>query len=236
LTWFNDAVLSAIQDRNRAYSSYRFSRSPENWDGFRSLRNRVIRSAKRRLSGRFLDLSGDPKKLWRNIRSFGLISGDFDNVAFAFSADELNIYFTSPSGGTDPSDFARPLNDGDSFSFSCIDEVCVTGALGKIISNATGLNGIPLVFIKLLLPLILPVLTALFNCILTSSTFPLVWKISSVAPIPKVRSPSGKYDYRLISILPVLAKAFENFMYEQMVNYVGRNGLFSSFQYCKSLR
>jgi hypothetical protein len=35
----------------------------------------VIRSAKRRFAGRFLDLSGDLKKFWRNIRSFGLMSG-----------------------------------------------------------------------------------------------------------------------------------------------------------------
>jgi hypothetical protein len=80
----------------------------------------------------------------------------------------------------------RPLLEGDSFSFSCIDEVCVAAALGKITSNAIGLDGIILVFIKILLPLILPVLTELFNYILSSSTFPLVWKISSVVPIPKV--------------------------------------------------
>jgi hypothetical protein len=92
------------------------------------------------------------------------------------------------------------------------------------------LDGIPLVFIKLLLPLILPVLTELFNYILTSSTFPLVWKISRVVPIPKVHFPTEKSDYRPISILPVLAKAFENVMYEQMVNYVDRNCLISSFQ------
>jgi hypothetical protein len=70
LTWFDDAVLSAIQDRYRAYSSYRSSKSPENWDRFRFLRNRakqVIRSAKRRFAGRFLDLSGDPKKHIRAI-------------------------------------------------------------------------------------------------------------------------------------------------------------------------
>jgi hypothetical protein len=78
--------------------------------------------------------------------------------------------------------------------------------------------------------LILAVLTELFNYILTSSVFPLVWKISSVVPIPKVRCPTEKSDYRPISILPVLAKAFENVMYEQMVNYVSHNGLISSFQ------
>jgi hypothetical protein len=45
-------------------------------------------------------------------------------------------------------------------------------------------------------------------------------KISSVVPIFKVHSPTEKSDYRPISILPVLAKVFENVMYEQMVNYV----------------
>jgi hypothetical protein len=77
--------------------------------------------------------------------SLGLMSGSSNNFAFAFSADELNIYFTSPAAFTDPSDPAhvtyRPLIEGDSFSFSCIDEVCVAAALGNVISNATGLNG-----------------------------------------------------------------------------------------------
>jgi hypothetical protein len=97
LIWFDDAVLSAIQDPNRAYSSYRSSRSTENWDRFRSLRNRatqVIRSAKQCFAGRFLDMSGDSKKLWRNIRSFGMMSGGSDNVAFAFSADEHLFYLS----------------------------------------------------------------------------------------------------------------------------------------------
>jgi hypothetical protein len=50
----------------------------------------------------------------------------------------------------------------------------------------------------------------------------LVWKFFSVVPIP--------IPYRPISILPVLAKAFENVLYEQIVNYVSQNGLISSFQ------
>jgi hypothetical protein len=81
----------------------------------------VIKSAERRFAGRFLDLFGDLKKLWRNIRSYGLMSEGSDNVALAFSYDELNINFTSPAAGTDPSDLThvtyRPLIEGDSFSF-----------------------------------------------------------------------------------------------------------------------
>jgi hypothetical protein len=79
----------------------------------------------------------------------------------------------------------------------------VVAALGKIISNTISLDGNPLVFLKLLLLLILPVFTELFNYILTFSTFPLVWKISGVVPFPKVYSPTEKSDYRPISILPV---------------------------------
>jgi hypothetical protein len=72
--------------------------------------------------------------------------------------------------------------------------------------------------------------TQLFNFILTSSTFPLVWKISNVVLIPKVPSPTERSDYRPISILPLLAKAFENVMFEQMADYVTRNNIISPFQ------
>jgi hypothetical protein len=47
---------------------------------------------------------------------------------------------------------------------------------------------------------------------------------------PKFIPPTEKSDYRPIPILPVLAKAFDNVISEQMVNYVGHNGLISSFQ------
>jgi hypothetical protein len=82
---------------------------------------------------------------------------------------------------------------------------------------------------KLLLPFILLVLTQLFNFILTSSIFPVFWKISNVVPIPKVNSLTEKSNYRPISILPVLAKAFENVMFVQIAEYVTRIILFRHF-------
>jgi hypothetical protein len=68
-----------------------------------------------------------------------------------------------------------------------------------------------------------------FNKSNFSYVYKAVWKISSVVSIPKVYSLIEKFDYHSISILPVLAKAFENVIYEQMVNYFSR-GLISSFQ------
>jgi hypothetical protein len=47
LTWFDDDVLSTIQDRHRAYFSNRSSRSPDNWDRICSLRTRVTQACLR---------------------------------------------------------------------------------------------------------------------------------------------------------------------------------------------
>jgi hypothetical protein len=132
--------------------------------------------------------------------------------SFAFSADELNIYFTAPAAGTDPPDLAhvtyRPLIEGDSFSFSCILNYIERHWFRRY---STG-------FHKTSSSIDPSFFTELFNNILTSSTFPLVWKISSVFPISKLHSPTEKLDYPPIFILPVLAKAFENVMYEEMVD------------------
>jgi hypothetical protein len=98
-----------------------------------------------------------------------------------------------------------PFLQSDSSSFFCVEEMCVTVSKGSITSNATGLDGISLIFIKLFLPLILPVLTQLFNFILFSFIFSLAWMISNVVLFPKVNSLTGKSYYRSISILPVLA-------------------------------
>jgi hypothetical protein len=129
--------------------------------------------------------TGEPKRLWSNIFTFGLMHGGSDNVA-----DELNAYLNTPAPSTSSLDTShmsyRPLIQGDSFSFFCFDEMCVAVSIGTFTSNTTGLDGIP------------------------SSTFPFVWKISNVVPIPKVNSPMEKSDYRPISILHVLAKAIES--------------------------
>jgi hypothetical protein len=84
-------------------------------------------------------------------------------------------YFTSHAAGTDPPDLVhityRSFIESDSFSCSCIDAVCVVAVfcIGKdyIERHWFGRYSI-LAFIRLLLPLMLPVLTELFN--FTSST------------------------------------------------------------------
>jgi hypothetical protein len=88
---------------------------------------------------------------------------------------------------------------------------------------AIGLDGISLKFIKLILPLILPCITHIFNTILTKSLFPKTWKISKDLPISKVKNPCSLSDYRPISIFPSLSKALEVVMKDQIMPFVIRN-------------
>jgi Reverse transcriptase (RNA-dependent DNA polymerase) len=74
-------------------------------------------------------------------------------------------------------------------------------------SNAIGIDGNPLKFIKLILPELLTTIM-----IIKTSSFPSLWKTGFKVPIPKGgRGSSQLPDFRPISVLPVLSKIMESF-------------------------
>jgi hypothetical protein len=162
LTWF-DNVLCAIQKRNRAYSRQKVLGTP--------IGNVFALYKTWRFFKRFLDSSGDLKRLWHSICAFGLMNTGSDNVVYTFFADELNAYFTTPAKSTGLPDKSHisycPLIQGDSFLLFYVDEMCLAASIGKCTSNATGLDDNLLAFCKIFLPLILTVVTQLFTFILT---------------------------------------------------------------------
>ena len=119
---------------------------------------------------------------------------------------------------------------GYGFSFINVTSSEVFNALNKIKSNAMGLDGIPLRFIKLLLQFLLPYITYIFNKILTSSQYPSAWKSAKVVPVHKNTKSYETKDYRPISILPALYKAFETIMHTQISKYLCDNDLLRSVQ------
>jgi hypothetical protein len=75
----------------------------------------------------------------------------------------------------------------------------VAESIRKITSNTTVLNGIPLVLIKLLLPLVLPVLTQMFVLSFLRLHSSLCGKFPVSSQTPKVNSPTKISDYYPIS-------------------------------------
>lgn len=85
----------------------------------------------------------------------------------------------------------------------------ISRAVMSIESNAVGMDGVPIKFIKLVLPLIEGPRTHICNSCIKLGMFPLAWKSSLVNPIPKVQSPKSISDFRPISILHIPAKMSE---------------------------
>ena len=112
----------------------------------------------------------------------------------------------------------------------CGSAVDVLDAIASLKSNSVGHDSIPLRFLKMLLPFVLPFVVYIFNSVFTTSVFPEVWKISKIIPIPKGGGSCDLSDLKPISILSSLSKAFEKLVKAQIGEYISNRELLFGFQ------
>ncbi|XP_075150402.1 uncharacterized protein LOC142224508 [Haematobia irritans] len=123
------------------------------------------------------------------------------------------------------------IRKNDSSSSAEVDVNCLNekfvGRKGfmDIKSDATGLDEINPKLIKMILPLLLPYWTFVFNTIFTESLFPTSWKRSKIIPLPKSNN-----EFRPISILSYLSKVFEKLMCNQIEEFLHNEKLLSQRQ------
>ena len=76
------------------------------------------------------------------------------------------------------------------------------------------------------------ILAELFNKCLQESCFPDSWKASSVVPVFKnVGEKSAAKNYYPVSLLSVVSKVLEKLVNNEIVDHLGKCGLFSNSQY-----
>ena len=95
----------------------------------------------------------------------------------------------------------------------------VRAVLDKLVSEATGHDGISAKLVKIAKPVISGHLTNLVNKSLTTSVFPLNLKKAQVTPLHKKNSTLEKGNYRPVSILPVLSKIYERAIHIQISEF-----------------
>ena len=83
-------------------------------------------------------------------------------------------------------------------------------------SKATGLDKIYSRLLRECPDLITESLCLIFNRPITTGIFPHEWKCAKVVPIHKQGKRNCVDNYRPISIVPVVAKAFERIIYGQV--------------------
>jgi hypothetical protein len=179
---------------------------------------------------RFFDPNLPAKKLWRNLDSVGMRETVGDKIIY--TPDQLNTFFATPQT-------VRPSNiDFDSaydspteeFDFINTFEMEDYNVIHQNRSNASGADGVPIKFRKIILPHILPYVNHVFNNVLMSSSYPASWKLSKIMPVAKTNNPGSLSGYRAISILPALSKAMEIIMRNQITAHIKRNGMMDRLQ------
>ena len=100
------------------------------------------------------------------------------------------------------------------------------------LSNASGLDCIPVVVLRRCEQELSCILAELFNKCLKKSRFPNCWKVSSVIPVFKnVGERSSAKNYHPVSLLSVVSKVFEKLVNNRIVDHLEKCSLFSDFQY-----
>jgi len=229
----SDEVLSEIKNRNKLYSIYKRNPSLASWEAFKTARNKAtlaVRDSKKRYFSSKLGSPQSGKNLWKTIRNLNIAASKKNKTDCPFDCETLNNYYTSTGAKT----FSKSLSNHQKhfkykFQFTAVCENDIARCLLKIKSNAVGRDGLPLKFLKLILPYILAPLTHLVNHCFTTSTFPHGWKLAKVIPVQKKADARQISDFRPISILPCLCKVCEMLLFEQIEEFVLENNFYRPF-------
>ena len=232
IPWFNEIIKGSIYKRDRALLVWRKSKCAADWLIYSRLRNkttRLIRDHKRKYFFGRLNTDCDSKRIWGIIKNLGMRPSN-NNVA-NFTADDFAKQFSNiPQNSVAlPMDSAN-IEFRNEFNFKALTEFEVELGIMHVKSNAVGCDNMIPKLVKILLPVILPYLTHIFNYIITTCSFPESWKTAIITPIPKVTSPSDISDFRPISMLPYLSKVFELLLCNNIKEYLNEFKLLDQFQ------
>lgn len=239
--WFSAAIKQAINHRDMAYTRWKRYKTSELKELHRLARNHVnllIKSAKSIYYSNRFNSALNSGRTWKIIKEIGL-GRDEGTGNCSVDADELNQTFTNiPLIQADANFYGlnNPQLDSSSgnvntypleeiFEFSCVMQSDVLTAFGLVKSNAVGCDNLHPKFIKILIPIMLPYITHIFNSIIMSSYFPMRWKHAKIRPIPKSNT-----EYRPIALLCYLSKVLEKLIQTQICSYINEKHLLSDVQ------
>lgn len=146
-----------------------------------------------------------------------VISNKFNEY---FSSVVTNLANNIPPVNVDPLMYVnRQLN-----SFYCSDTNAaeVESIIRNFKSKQSNINDIPNSIYKYIIDMLSPLVADLMNSSSEEGVFPDVLKVARVVPLHKSGDKSLLCNFRPISILPVLSKIFEKFIYKRVSEFFGK--------------
>lgn len=227
--WLTADIKKAMYSRDKARRKWRVKGDSASYYAFKKLRNHIqelVRTAKRQYYQAEFSEIRDSDTVWSRLGHLGLVRAGRIHRRLPCGVDELNSYFASIAGtGGGQNECESPeligsIFDDSNLHWSYVSPDLISKIFRRIKSDAVGFDGIPLKFIKLTLPYLLPVYEHIFNFSLQHSVYPHRWKLSVVCLVLKVRNPVEVEHYRPIAILPVVSKALERVVCDQIKAYL----------------
>lgn len=238
--WFTDNVRHIMRLRDDAQSQYRNTNSDADKTQYKMLKHLARTSLfyeKTAFFGQQINSNlKNPKLLWKRLKNTVVpFKNRHELPAFLRDPDAVNEAFLDIPGGdgasiSDLTYFEYHRHGSATFTLTTVHEHEVAKHILSIKSNATGVDSINMDMIIMTLPRTLSVITAIINKSIQSSTYPSLWKIAIIRPIPKNNHPASVKDLRPISILPYLSKILERVVHGQLIRYCEANGVLPLFQ------
>ena len=189
----------------------------------------------------------DLKGVWKTIKKASNLPVKATNACYDLEVDETNDFFTSVGPKIqeevklDDSEKFRTylgtIEESDSSFqphlsyFEKVSETEVANYIKSIPAHKSTNDSTPVRIIKQILPSIIEPLTHIINLSLSTGVMPDMSKIAIVTPVHKGGDKTDPSNYRPISILPILGKAIEFFVNNQLTQYLEDRGLISKHQY-----
>ncbi len=225
-------TLAAMEARDRAAKQGDLTK-------YRDLRNRAGRLLRRdKLDSNQNFLAGnDPKRVWALANSAmgkggSALPKELDGVSGDRElADHVNRYYVSkisklrssiPRVAAENGDSAGDVEEKLELHPPTVPQVA-REIMGLKNTSAEGVDGIPVVVLKLGVEALAEPITHLIATSIRTATVPDGFKKSNVIPIYKKKKPLGAASsYRPVSILPALSKVMERVVHKQLMEFMDK--------------
>ncbi|CAG9137745.1 unnamed protein product [Plutella xylostella] len=238
--WITDTVKDMMELRDAAHRKSRITKSDTQKQSYLDLKrlvNCAIYNEKRAYFEHNINKNiKNSATLWKNLKNTALRSHtELGLPNHLQNPDKMNQHFLDLTGNSSVSEtdvnFYESHKLGTShFNLLTIHEEAVTKIINDLKSNARGADNIALNMIVLTLPRTLEIITFLINVSIKTSTFPDLWKIGIVRPIPKKENPASENELRPITLLTCLSKILEKAVNNQLTQYLEINKILPMVQ------
>ena len=86
-------------------------------------------------------------------------------------------------------------------------------------------------FLKKTAEILAPLLAVVFRRLLRLGNFPVCWRVANVIPIPKAPPSSSAFNFRPISLTPILSKVFERLVSVRLGRFMEGRGVLPTTQF-----